>query len=82
MNAGKSLRLLLKAGGSGRQLDFTSTDSDGVRVEGGVVWEGDEPLPDFWVISNAGDSSVLNVTFFFGREADCSITAKCSLNWR
>jgi hypothetical protein len=37
MNASKSLRLLLKAGGSRRRLDFTSTDLDGVRVKGGVV---------------------------------------------
>jgi hypothetical protein len=47
INAGRSLHLLLKAGGSRRRLDFTSTSSDGVQVEGGVVWEGDEPLLDF-----------------------------------
>jgi hypothetical protein len=82
MNAGKSLRLPLKAGGSGRRSDFTGAGSGGVRVEGRVVWEGDEPLPDCWVISNAGESLVSNVTFFFGQGADCSITAMRSSNWR
>ena len=80
MNAGKSLRLPLKAGGSGRRSDFASTSSVGVRVEGGVVWEGDEPLPDFWVVSNAGESLVSNVTFFFKQEADYSIRVKRSSN--
>ena len=47
MNASKSLRLLLKAGGSRRRLDFASTSSVGVWVEGGVVWEGDKLLLDF-----------------------------------
>jgi hypothetical protein len=37
MNASKSLYLLLKASRSRRQLDFTSTNLDGVQVEGGVV---------------------------------------------
>jgi hypothetical protein len=46
MNAGKSLHLLLKAGGSGRRSDFTSASSGGVWVKGRVVWEGDKLLLD------------------------------------
>jgi hypothetical protein len=34
------------------------------------------------VISNARESLVLNVTFFFRQEVDCSITVKRSSNWR
>jgi hypothetical protein len=80
MNAGKSLRLLLKASRSGRRSDFTGAGLGGVWVEGRVVWEGDKLLLDCWVISNARESLVLNVTFFFRWGVDCSITAMRSLN--
>jgi hypothetical protein len=77
INAGRSFCWLLKAGGLGSWLERSLAVSGRVRVVGGVIWEGDKLFLDGWVVAGTRDSLV-SITTFFKREADCCITARRS----